>query len=99
MIRPYIWFACMSATFSILLVDVSVLAAADRSPATLLCVRNASASRGYGSDETGPERSSSPPFEVSVTGKSGPKAGVTLERIFTGLDSETPRRFSDHPVD
>jgi len=36
---------------NIISVGALLVAAADRSPATLLCVRNASASRGYGFQE------------------------------------------------
>lgn len=96
MIKACFGFLCGALFLSVISVEVLVLAA-DGSPATLLCVRNASVSRGYGFDEkswlgilVGPERSLNPPFDVSVAGKSGPKAGIILERVFSGLDSETP---------
>jgi hypothetical protein len=97
MMKAYFGFVCGVMFLSVSSDAVPVLAA-DRAPATtLLCVRNASASRGYGFDEerwlgilVGPKPSLNPPFNLFVAGKSGPKQEITLERIFTGLDSETP---------
>jgi hypothetical protein len=74
-----------------------LVATAEGSPTILQCVLNATASRGYGFDEkqwlgvlTG-GGSANPPFKVSVTGKSGPKSDVTIERFFSGLDTKTPK--------
>jgi hypothetical protein len=74
-----------------------LVAAAEQSPTILQCMLNATASRGYGFDEkqwlgvlTG-SGSANPPFEVSVTGKSGRKSNVIIERFFSGLDTKTPK--------
>ena len=97
MVKSCFGVVCGVMILSVIPAGVPLVAAAVRSPASLVCVRNAYAGRGYGFDEkrwlgilTGSEPSSNPPFEISITGKSGPKADVTLERIFSGLDGETP---------
>lgn len=91
MIKVYFGFVC------VVILSVSLVEAADRSPATLMCMRNATSSRGYVFDENRwlgvlvPSGSSNPPFEVSVTGKSGPMADRAVERVFSGLDTESPK--------
>jgi len=96
MSKAYFGFVLGAVIMSLTSVEVSVLDAADGHPATLVCSVNATASRGYVFNDKSwrgviLSNSPNPPFEVSVAGKLGSQPDRSVERVFSGLDTETPK--------